>query len=108
MPVVNGVYSVALNFGAIFGSSPLWLQVNYRAHPASGSPPYTATPTPRPLLSNSPYADYATLSGNTLALQGKGIATTAPATGQVLTYNGTALDAGHARRAPPPTRRAWA
>ena len=89
VPVVGGVYYVQLNFGSVFTGTTYWIETSYRVHPASGSPPYT-TISPRPIAPNSAFADYATLSGNTLALQGKGISATAPTTGQVLTYSGTA------------------
>ena len=85
VPVVSGVYSAQLSFGNVFTGQTLWLQVSYRPH---GTGAYTLV-TPRPLASNSAFADFATLSGSTQGLQTKAVSSAIPATGQVLTYNGT-------------------
>ena len=88
VPVVDGIYQVQLSFGNVFTGQTVWLQVSYRVHPASGSPPYTAL-SPRQVAPNSAFADYATLSGSTQGLQTKAVSTAYPTTGQVLTYSGT-------------------
>ena len=88
VPVVDGIYQVQLSFGNVFTGQTVWLQVSYRVHPASGSPPYTAL-SPRQVAPNSAFADYATLSGSTQGLQTKAVSAAYPTTGQVLTYNGT-------------------
>ena len=64
------------------------MQTAYRPYPSPGGTPYT-TESPRNLLPTSGDADYALVSGSTNGLQGTGISTTAPTTGQVLTFNGT-------------------
>ena len=85
VPVVDGVFYVELNFtNAIMGQT-LYLQTAYRL---TGGSSYT-TQTPRKLLPQSAYADYATLSGNTKRLQNNLISTAAPTAGQVLTWTGT-------------------
>ena len=99
VPVVDGIYQVQLSFGNVFTGQTVWLQVSYRVHPASGSPPYTAL-SPRQVAPNSAFADYATLSGSTQGLQSKAVSAAYPTTGQVLTYNGT-LWAPAALPAPP-------
>ena len=88
VPVEDGVFVVTLDFGSVVNGQTLYLQTAYRPHPSPGGTSYT-TQTPRPLIPTSPYADYALVSGSTNALQGTGVSTTAPTTGQVLTYTGS-------------------
>ncbi len=103
VPVQDGVFSVQLNFGGAVTGQVLYLQTAYRLHPASGNPPYI-TQSPRPVIPTTEYAIYAdtagsanfanssstaSVSNSTKELQGKGISTTAPSTGQVLTWNGS-------------------
>jgi hypothetical protein len=88
--VADGVFNVALNFGStVFTGAALYIQTSYRLHPKSGNPSYTME-TPRNLVPSSTYADYAAVSGSTDALQGKAVSTTAPATGQILMWTGSA------------------
>ena len=86
--VADGVFYVQLDFGSVVNGQTLYLQTAYRPHPSPGGTSYT-TLAPRNLIPTSPYADYAAVSGSTNALQGKGISTTGPTTGQVLTYTGS-------------------
>ena len=88
VPVADGVFYVQLDFGSVLTGQTLYLQTSYRPHPSPGGTPYT-TQTPRNLIPTSPYADYASVSGSTNALQGTGVSATAPTTGQVLTYTGS-------------------
>ena len=83
--VAGGVFYAELNFGNALNGQPLYLQTAYRL---TGGGAYT-TQAPRKLLPQSAYADFATLSGSTKALQGHGISQTGPAAGQVLEWTGT-------------------
>lgn len=66
VPVVNGLFTVSLDFGAIFGGSNIWLEVSVRTNGAVG---YT-TLAPLQLLTPTPYAMTASnLSGNLQASQ---------------------------------------
>ena len=91
VPVADGVFYAEINFGSVIGTPGLYLQTSYRA---SGTTAYTVQ-SPRKKLTESGYADYAAYAsyagtaGNTQGLAGKYVSTTAPTTGQVLTYNGT-------------------
>lgn len=83
--VTNGLFTVSLDFGLnAFTGSARWLDVSVRCPAGSGS--YT-TLTPRQALTPAPYAMYA---GNSGALQGNPVGYTAPGTGQVLKWNGSA------------------
>ncbi len=99
VPVADGVFYAEINFGAVIGTPGLYLQTSYRK---AGTTAYT-TETPRKKLFESGYADYATeagyaatagsagtasVSNSTKALLTKALSATAPAIGQVLTYNG--------------------
>ena len=83
--VVSGIYYAQVDFGNVFGGQAYWVQVSYRL---TGGGVYTLV-SPRTIVPSAGNADYALLSGNTRAIQGKGILSTVPTTGQVLTYNGT-------------------
>ena len=88
VPVADGVFYTELTFGTVFTGKTLYIQTSYRVHPSSGSPSYTVQST-RKLAPTAAYAVYTPLSGSTKSLQGKAISTTAPATNQVLTWNGS-------------------
>ena len=81
--VNNGFFTVPLDFGAsAFGGEARWLEITVRCPAGSGS---FVTLAPRQSITPAPYAMYSTSTG---ALQGRSITTTAPASGQVLKWNG--------------------
>jgi hypothetical protein len=105
VPVQNGLFTVTLDFGKVWDGSPRFLQIAVRPTPASGDPPYT-TLSPRVRVSPTPYA---ILAGNAspigtargdlgetypnpkvVGLQGRPVAATAPESGQVLKWSGSA------------------
>jgi hypothetical protein len=63
--VTNGLFTVQLDFGAVFTGTALYLEIGVRPDGSSGS--YT-TLTPRQALSPTPYALYSTQAGNTTQL----------------------------------------
>ncbi|CAG0937571.1 hypothetical protein TFLX_06512 [Thermoflexales bacterium] len=82
VPMTNGLFTVELNFGDnIFNGNALWLDI--RVNCGGGFVPLT----PRQPLTAAPYALYSTSTG---ALQGRTVTTTAPTSGQVLKWNGSA------------------
>jgi hypothetical protein len=88
--VTNGLFTAQLNGANQFGASAFngqerWLQIAVQCA-GDGSPIMLA----RQQLTAAPYALYAVNSGSTNALQGRTITTTAPTTGQVLKWNGSA------------------
>ncbi len=84
--VADGVYFVELPAGASLESgTPLYLQISYRTHTTSTTASYTAQ-TFRPQAPGAAYAAYAVNSLSTTELQGHNVISTAPATGQVLTW----------------------
>jgi hypothetical protein len=86
VPVTNGLFTVGLDFGSsAFDGSGHWLDISVDC--GSGVTPLT----PRQALTAAPYALFALSTG---ALHGYPITTTAPATGQVLKWNGSAWAPG--------------
>jgi hypothetical protein len=90
VPVTNGLFTVGLDFGSIaFDGSGRWLDIQVNCTGAF------APLTPRQAVTATPYSFYALSTG---ALQSFPVTTTAPATGQVLKWNGSAwapgVDAG--------------
>ncbi len=90
VPVTNGLFTVGLNFGnTAFDGNGRWLDINVDC--GGGVIPLT----PRQAVTAAPYAFYALSTG---ALQSYPVTTTAPSTGQVLKWNGSAwapgVDAG--------------
>jgi hypothetical protein len=77
--VANGLFTASLDFGGVFTSEARWLDVQVKC---SADPGYTSLDRQR--LTGAPYA----LSAP--ALQGNPVSATAPTTGQVLQWNGTA------------------
>ena len=83
--VANGLFTVPLNFGATaFTGEARWLGIAVRCPAGSG---LYAPLDPRQAVTPAPLAFYA---GSTGGLQGYPITTTAPTTGQVLKWNGSA------------------
>jgi len=66
LPVTNGLFTIALDFGAVFDGSPRWLEISERA---SGTSSFV-TLSPRQLLATAPYATYAANAGTAAALSG--------------------------------------
>lgn len=75
--VTNGLFTQELDFGAVWNGSNRWLEIQVGGNILS--PRVKVNPTP-----------YAHTASNALGLQGRSVATMAPANGQVLKWNGTA------------------
>ena len=74
-PVLDGVFAIDLNFaGVAFAEANRWLQVEVNGTPMG--PRIEILPTP--------------VAGSARALQGRGVSATAPSSGQVLKWNGSA------------------
>jgi hypothetical protein len=74
-PVLDGVFTIDLNFaGVAFAEANRWLQVEVGGTPLGPRIEMLATP----------------LASSTRALQGRGVSATAPSSGQVLKWNGSA------------------
>ncbi len=90
VPVTNGLFTVGLNFGSnAFNGNGRWLDINVDC--GSGFVPLT----PRQAVTAAPYSLFAISTG---ALQSYPVTTTAPISGQVLKWSGSAwipgVDAG--------------
>ena len=84
IPVTNGLFSVALDFGAaVFDGTPLWLEMDARV--PSGAESYETT-TPRQPLTAAPFANHANgpwaTSVNNISFTGGrvGVGTSSPET----------------------------
>ena len=90
--VNNGTFAVTVDFGDVFDGNARWLALGVRTNGSSGA--FTAL-TPLQMLAPTPYALYATNSGNVggSSISASQLNTPAgsPAAGQVLGYNGTNL-----------------
>jgi hypothetical protein len=83
--VQNGAFVVVLDFGsAAFDGNARWLQIAVRSPAGSGT---FTTLSPRQELTPTPYALYSQ-TGSATALQGRPVSTAAPASGQVLEWDG--------------------
>jgi hypothetical protein len=83
VPITNGLFTVQLDFGAnVFAGEARWLGIQVQC-PADAA----YVDLGRQALTAAPYALYSTSTG---ALQGRSIAGTAPGSGQVLKWNGSA------------------
>jgi trimeric autotransporter adhesin len=81
VPMTNGLFTVGLNFGSnAFNGNGRWLDIQVNC--GSGF-----VPLPRQAVTAAPYSLFALSTG---ALQSYPITTTAPTTGQVLKWNGSA------------------
>jgi len=91
--VTNGLFTVAIDFGANFPGANRWLEVDVRTN---GAASYT-TLNPLQALTPTPYAIYAEGAGvsssvSSAAITASGLNTVgAPSSGQVLSYNGSAM-----------------
>jgi hypothetical protein len=89
--VSNGLFTVALDFGAgVFTGPARWLEIGVRTN---GGGAFTAL-SPRQELRPTPYALYSPTAGgvtNGSVTAGQLRTTNAPAAGQVLAYNGSSL-----------------
>ena len=87
--VADGVYYAEIPAGTSFDSGvALYLQIRYRTHTTSTTAAYTAQ-TFRPQAPSAAYSAYAVNSLSTTQLQGRNVISTAPTTGQALTWQGT-------------------
>ena len=66
LPVTNGLFTVTLDFGAVFDGTPRWLEISERTN----GPGAFATLAPRQLLAAAPYATYAASAGTAAAVPG--------------------------------------
>lgn len=80
--VVNGLFAISLDFGAVFDDTPLYLEIGVK--PAGSADAYTPL-LPRQALGATPYAIYSHSAG---ALRGRSVANTAPGVGQALIWDG--------------------
>ena len=62
LPVTNGLFTVTLDFGAVFDGTPRWLEISERANGVGSF----ATLAPRQQLSSAPYAVFANSASNLL------------------------------------------
>ena len=84
--VTAGLFTVTLNFGDVFHGAQYFLDIQVRPGAMAGA--YTIL-SPREAISAVPNASFALESASTTGLQGVNIATTAPANGDVLKFDGT-------------------
>jgi hypothetical protein len=59
LPVTNGLFTVTLDFGAVFDGTPRWLEISERTNNVGAF----GTLAPRQLLAAAPYATYAASAG---------------------------------------------
>ena len=59
LPVTNGLFTVTLDFGAVFDGTPRWLEISERTNSVGAF----GTLAPRQLLAAAPYATYAASAG---------------------------------------------
>jgi len=99
VPVANGLFTVELNFGAVWTGADRWLEIQVGT--TTLAPRVKINPTPYALRANTAGSANPTgsaggdLSGNypnpmVARLQGRSVASTAPSTGQVLKWDGSA------------------
>jgi hypothetical protein len=81
VPITDGLFTVQLDFGAVFTGESRWLGIGVRC---SGDSVFASLG--RQELTATPYALHALSSG---ALQGHAVSAQAPETGQVLTWDGS-------------------
>ena len=60
LPVTNGLFTVTLDFGAVFDGTPRWLEISERTNNVGAF----GTLAPRQLLAAAPYATYAASAGS--------------------------------------------
>ncbi len=80
--VVNGLFAVELDFGAVFTGDLRWLAISVRPE---GDVSYTPL-SPRVKLTATPYSSH---SLDTQKLRGRTVSTAAPSGGQVLKFDGS-------------------
>ncbi|MGA2556612.1 MAG: tail fiber domain-containing protein [Verrucomicrobiota bacterium] len=66
LPVTNGLFTVTLDFGAVFDGTPRWLEISERTNGVGAF----GTLAPRQLLAAAPYATYAASAGAAGAVAG--------------------------------------
>ena len=66
LPVTNGLFTLTLDFGAVFDGTPRWLEISERTNGTTNF----VTLTPRQLLAAAPYATYAASAGTASAVPG--------------------------------------
>jgi len=92
--VTNGLFTVRLDFGSnVFAGQICFMQINVESN---GVGPYVPL-SPRQQLTPTPYAIYSENAGEAYSVISNGVSVAqlntldAPASGEVLTYNGTSL-----------------
>jgi hypothetical protein len=66
LPVANGLFTVTLDFGAVFDGTPRWLEISERTNNVGAF----GTLAPRQLLAAAPYATYAAAAGTASSMPG--------------------------------------
>lgn len=84
--VLAGLFTVTLDFGNVFHGGQYFLEIQVRPGASAGA--YTIL-TPRETISAVPNASFALEAGSANAIQGVNVSITAPATGDVLKFDGT-------------------
>src|SRR5215831_15039895 len=91
--VTNGLFTVSLDFGAVFNGTQYWLEIGVRTN---GVGSYVVL-SPRQQLTPTPYAIYSETAGQANGVAAGTVSATglnsldSPSAGQVLAYNGSGL-----------------
>ncbi len=86
VPVTLGLFTVSLDFGAIFDGTPRFLELAVRPGNSTGE---YAILSPRQALTAAPMSVFSANSNSTNALQNHSVSSAAPFNDQVLKWNGT-------------------
>ncbi|HEY3246050.1 MAG TPA: hypothetical protein VGM03_22130, partial [Phycisphaerae bacterium] len=84
--VADGLFTIPLDFGAVFNGDARWVEVAVRP---AGSAQSHQVLSPRQALTPTPYALTAQTAGSADGLTGRPVSDAAPLTGQVLRWDGS-------------------
>ena len=87
LTVANGLFTVTLDFGAVFDGTPRWLEISERTNSTGAF----ATLAPRQLLAAAPYATYATYAASAGTATSAASATYAASAGTAGTVAGLTI-----------------